>query len=67
MGSFTLTEKELDIIYDALFECLPTPTDLYGSPVFNIAEAASFHTINDVIVKLQSQDLRYMAEEGTKQ
>lgn len=67
MCSFTLTEKELDVIYDALDKYLPTPTDLFGSPVFNIAEAASFVTINNVISKLQSQDLRYMEEEGTKQ
>jgi len=67
MGSFKLTEKELDIIYDALRECLPVPTDLYGSPVFNIDEAASFVTITNVMGKLQSQDLRYMEEEGTKQ
>jgi len=67
MVGFSLTEEELDVVYDALDKYLPTPTDLFGSPVFNIAEAASFVTITNVMRKLQSQDLRFMEEEGTKQ
>ena len=54
-----LSEKSIDLLYKALEEMQPNPSDLLGTPVLTIGEMGVYMQCRDLIALIKDQDPRW--------
>ena len=56
----TISEDDLDVIYEALEDAKPVPARLFGSPVLTVSDMADLQRIREVLFRLKEQDGRWI-------
>lgn len=54
-----LSEKSIDLVYEALEAMQPKPSDLFGKPVLTAGDMGIYMQCRDLIALIKDQDPRW--------